>query len=58
MRVRTGHGPDDWSPSVPASAQLSGIRGALVVGAPGPNDRATHNAQARKSREKKAEEAA
>ena len=32
MRVRTGHGPDDWTPSVPASTGSSRLGGELVVG--------------------------
>ena len=38
MRTRTGHGPDDWSPNVPAQPLNVGgwFHGSLAVPAPRP----------------------
>ena len=57
MRVRTGHGPDDWTPSIPASTGSSRLGGELVVGAHGWVEQGRINARAAKAREtaKKAE---
>lgn len=34
MRIRTGHGHDDWTLNVPSEASSSTIRGELVTGGP------------------------
>ena len=45
MRIRTGHGPDDWEYGPPASPGSSKIGGQLVVGGSGANDRDKRNEQ-------------
>lgn len=50
MRVRTGHGPNDWTDSVPASTGSSRLGGELVVGAPGPWEQGRINARAERAR--------
>jgi hypothetical protein len=39
MRIRTGHRPEDWTESIPASTGSSRLGGELVVGAPGSVER-------------------
>jgi hypothetical protein len=39
MRIRTGHKPEDWTTSTPASTGSSRLGGELVVGGPGPWER-------------------
>lgn len=52
MRIRTGHGPDDWTVSIPASPGSMPIRGQLVVGGPGAYDKARQAEYQRKHAEK------
>jgi hypothetical protein len=35
VRIRTGHKPEDWTTSTPASTGSSRLGGQLVVGGPG-----------------------
>jgi hypothetical protein len=39
MRIRTGHRPEDWTESIPASTGSSHLGGSLEYGAPGSVER-------------------
>ena len=51
MRIRTGHRPEDWSVSIPASTGSSRLGGELVSGAHGWVEQGRINARASKARE-------
>jgi hypothetical protein len=52
MRIRTGHRPEDWTESIPASTGSSRLGGELVIGGPGAVEQARIQSRAHQATHK------